>query len=228
MKNFIVLFFVVVISTFLYGGSDVSDNTGLPNGKPFQTIQNQIDILTGNVSSIEERLEALENAVVGLQSNDRRLLNLIGKNGNAIEDNTVLIEIIQQEIQGLKEAIELKQNIIHGRCSDGQAMIGIMEDGSVACAEVGTTGNLERVISSGYKPMQGTTAAKATATCPQGYILSGGGFYHPIPTFAGVGLYGSRPAGNGGEENQWVVYAYNLNIQEETYIMAFANCLRIQ
>ena len=51
-------------------GSAVSNNEGLPNGKPFQTIQtvlddlqDQINILVGRTDLIEERVTALEEGV---------------------------------------------------------------------------------------------------------------------------------------------------------------------
>ncbi|MCJ7484370.1 MAG: hypothetical protein MUO31_15580 [Thermodesulfovibrionales bacterium] len=246
MKKKLVLLIAAVMATsmptsVLYAKSGVSDNTALPNGKPFQTIQTTLDslqsqifVLVGATETTEARLDALEAAVLALQERDAELLILIENNDGDIADleaevagNTALIVAMQIEVDDLTATVALKQNIIDGTCPSGEFLVAVNEDGSVMCRtdEIGTVGTLSSYRAFNYidlsmaNPFGDSDYGTVSATCDTGYTLTGGGFDTDSDM---VYVYSSLPSGK-----SWSVTAINNTPFVGTSIQVYATCIRL-
>ena len=123
-------------------GSDVSNNTGLPNGKPFQTIANSFEAietdianLTSRVTSLEDRATTLEDAIRVLEEETASMQIQIDQNSHNIEElqiqvdyNTLLLGQLRDDITQINSVLEQKQNIIDGKCSEGSAIREVKEE----------------------------------------------------------------------------------------------------
>ncbi len=211
-KSLILLLAVATTAVFLH-----ADAVTLPKGKPFQAIQSsldslqsQVDALVGdNINSVEERLVALENAVVTLDAN--------------VADNLALINLMQAEIDSLAEALSLKQNIINGTCPNGQAIVSINSDGSISCATVGSSNDtIQRTTS--YNVVEIFSFTHQTGVmCSSGYTLAGGGYKTVINS--GITIHENRPATTNG----WVMSVNLTNPTEGSELLTiYANCIKLQ
>jgi hypothetical protein len=72
--------------------------------------------------------------ITGLQ---QTLDTLDGNLQGQIDNNLELIEIMQSKLVALDEELEIKQNIIDGKCPDGSAIIEVRENGGVVCGSSG-------------------------------------------------------------------------------------------
>lgn len=245
MNKLVSLLTAVTMASVLYAGSDnnsgVSNNTALPNGKPFQTIQASLDSLqsqiydlVGVTESIEDRLDALEAAVLALQARDAELLVLIENNDGDIADleaavanNAALIAAMQTEINALTATVALKQNIIDGTCPSGEFMVAVNEDGSVVCRtdEIGTIGTISSYTAYNYmdlsmaNPVGDSDYGSTYATCPSGYTLTGGGFDTDSDL---VYVYSSLPSGS-----SWRVTALNNTPFSGQTVEVYAKCIKL-
>jgi hypothetical protein len=233
------LFFSVTICSTVSAKSGVSQGTSLPNGKPFQTIQNylddiqaQIDAVVGHVDSLEDRVTALETAVADLQAQDAELLLLIEQNTDDVVDlqaqfdaNETLITAMQVEISNLTFLVNEKQNIVDGTCMPGSSIRVINPDGSVACEIDDASSAVQRVRVSNSLDLAAALltgwTGLVTATCPSGYTLTGGGF----STSADTVYVNSYPSGT---LNQWNVYGINNTPFLGQSIFAYANCIKFE
>lgn len=245
MKKFVILICAVVIPMAL----SAAPKNDLPQGKPFQNLQSQIDslkadmeALIGQVHSMEERFAAIESAIADLQALNQDLQYQISSNDADIDAlqaqidyNNNLIAMMQAEIEQLQTDLALKQNLINGTCPEGQAVVSIEEDGSLVCANAGgsqveTVTAYNSVCIPGYYGQSCDDSSSSqyyryrsvTATCPDGYIATGGGF----STGTYVDVLSSRPYSTYGFNNRtWFGYARNAgNYGTNLYI--FAVCMK--
>ncbi|MEN8212116.1 MAG: hypothetical protein ABFR31_10390 [Thermodesulfobacteriota bacterium] len=234
------VFYASTCST-VYAKSAVSAGTSLPKGKAFQTIQSnlnslqdQINEFVGKTDSFEERVVALETAVIELQKKDEALQVQIDANEGditelqgLIDDNASLIANIEEQIAQINITLAEKQNIINGECEEGASIIAINEDGSIVCgaagvAGVGDTGELAIATSANFMMGVYQQSRSVTATCPNGYQVTGGGFSTIYPT---TNVYNSKLAlfGNG-----WTATFVDNHPTSRDFIIVYARCAKLE
>jgi len=179
-------------------------------------LQTQINANAADVDSIEAEISTLNTAIMTLELDIAELgdadgslqaqidaheatvttlaLSIDTLEGNlqaSINNNTALIVLMQQEINSIQSSLELYQLLVSGSCPADQAIREIGADGSVVC-EVDDTGGSGTVTL--YRVFTFTVTengfATATATCPAGSLLTGGGFQG---TFGGNKSLGAWP-----------------------------------
>ncbi|KKD61953.1 hypothetical protein RN22_03360 [Grimontia sp. AD028] len=213
-------------------------NGETPNGQPFQhlqsqisDLQSQIDTLVGRVDSLEGHISAVEGAISTLQTQNSDLQTQINSTNDDVSDlqdqidqNSLLIAALEAQQAQLEQSLEMKQNVIDGNCPDGSAIQAVNEDGSVVCATTGgQTGtgfsggieDLDRVIAYGWG------YSYAQATCPEGFSLTGGGFYNSNYYYYYNNVNASYPW-----HNTWYVSASNYYYYYYNYVYSYAMCVR--
>jgi len=106
-------------------------------------LQAQIDangdadgVLQAQVGDLETQATTLALAIDTLEGDLRA----------SIENNTDLINAMQDRIENIEYALTMKQNVINGLCSDGSSIRQVHPDGSVEC-EVDDVGSVTAGIS---------------------------------------------------------------------------------
>lgn len=176
----------------------------LPPGKPFveidgdivavqselEALQDQIDLLVVDVTSLEDQVTALQNGLADLQVD--------------VVANADAIALIEIRLAQAEADLLLKQNIVSGTCPDGQAMVSVnvgVNDGYIVCADTGASIDLAYVSAYSFSPPSGSPYA--TANCPAGYQVTGGGvsWVGGVASFSpvggGTGFTGRGLAGSG-------------------------------
>lgn len=182
------------------GPNKASSNDGRPNGKPWQdvysqldTLQAKIDKLVGQVDSLDDQVAANENVITILESENADLLALINSRSGDVEElqeqidnNTFMIEQLNDQIAQINEALEFKQNVISGSCPSGEAVSQINVDGSVVCQVVsGSGGQTSTFRVYNFVNVARGEAARVEVTCPDGSSYVGGNasltthYYYP-------------------------------------------------
>lgn len=234
-KNMMLLLSLMVAATgWAAGGkgSDVSNNVGLPNGKPFVTIGNQLDELGERVGSLEERADSIEEIIANLQTQNVGLQEQIDQNAHNTEElqsqvdtNTLLIIALQEDSVRINAVLEEKQNIINGTCPEGSSIREIMEDGSVACEiddKGGEGGAIARFVLPSYIDIAPMQTVSSTIKCWSGYTLTGGGYRTSDES---VNVFTNGPTYHGAK---WFVEAKNNNPAMTSGMIVYANCIKIK
>lgn len=96
LKKFITLS-ILLTSMFLFSQSMVfaANDNETPNGRPFQDLRDQIDLLIGDVDGLEARLDAAESALTDLQTR-------VENNEGDIGELYALIAALESEIDNIQ------------------------------------------------------------------------------------------------------------------------------
>ena len=166
------------------GGNSTTEQGALPNGTPFQQIQeqfasidDQIEDLVGRVESLEERVAAGEAAITDLETANALIQQQItvlegnvAANADEIDslhelynNNLNVIEGLQTQINEINENLALKQDIVNGTCPSGSALQSINPDGSVTC--VSTSNGISSFSVTAYQWVTPMTSHRHYRTC---------------------------------------------------------------
>lgn len=202
-----------------------------------QTIKDRIDLLqqeneallvsiTANTGDIVAQHEAIADnalAISNLQQAliqvDTNAISLTDGLQEQIDHNQALIDLLQDEVVTLSDAIALKQNLIDGTCPDGTAVTEVHPDGSVSCGGAGAEiGKLQSVkvwkFANNVLPNR---SREVNAVCPSGYTSVGSAWFG----ISGFHIYRMLP----------VVWGASISVINQNgyaaWIYAIASCLRI-
>lgn len=178
-------------------------------------------------SSLQDQIDANLVLIGGLQDQ----IDVLGTLQDQIDANADLIAGLQSQIDALQAEIALQNSYMNRECPAGSFLHSTSDDGTYACeVDSGTDGvggfRQLRVYSSNTVPAFGGTRT-ASATCPTGSILTGGGGFFP-----GSGFHGAWPQlyyvsdvtyviGN----RTWSASANNSNSSYSRDVYAMAVCL---
>lgn len=158
-----------------------TDQGSTPNGKPFQSLQSQIDDLKTQVTSLQGEINADGQAITLLQQDVANLQTQINQNSGDLtslqaqinHDNSEIAQL-QAEVSQINNLLALKQDVIHGICPGGMAVVSVNPDGSLVCRPVG--GSLSKVLVANFHSIGATSTGQFDDQCPAGYTISGGGY----------------------------------------------------
>ena len=235
---------VLILSPNVYSGN--RGNGYLPNGRPFQNLQtkidtmnseldkqqDQIDTLVGDTASLEARVTAYENAIAQIEAQNEALqTQLLSSGGDMgalskqVETNSAMLANMQDQLDDLKEALELKQHIVNGTCPEGQAISQINEDGSVLCQILDSGGgasSTSRFVSYNYVYVPSGLIKEVFATCPSGSLTGGGArLAYSSPSYQyRTQLVDSSPTDDG---KRWRAKAH-ASYYQDNWLYVYANC----
>ncbi len=192
----------------------VSDNT--------DNINKNLDYII----EIRGVIELVGDEIISMEGYTRATLEMIlddlVAHESAINANHILIEAMGDEIAAIEANMELKQNIIDGRCPEGQALVAVNTDENDAvmiCETVSGAGDLLQTERHTYTRLNANQTTTLTVQCPADYIALSGGF---DTRSTHMKVLASQPVGN-----RWEVTAKN----ESRYPLFFGikvNCLKLQ
>jgi peptidoglycan hydrolase CwlO-like protein len=177
-------------------------------------LQAQIDTNTGDVAECQTLIDDNNALITSLQ----QAVQELGDLQSQIENNSALIGMLEQELIDIENDLAMKQTIISGNCPPGESIRQVNSDGSVVCEfdDIGVSG-LDRVTVYYYRQLNPWYSGNATAVCPSGFLVSGGGFR----VSTDIELYNSYPSGN----DRWSIYGRNMSWYYQN-MFVYANCIR--
>lgn len=161
----------------------------------YQTLQVQLEALEASVVTKAE-LEALEAEIETVRSSIAAVSTEVAGLLLDIEDNTALIELLQQDMKNLTVAME--SAIPQGECSQGQFLSAINEDGSIACSNSDNSGansTITTLISSPIEVSKNTVVSVDLACGTNQQVISGG--FNIEDSQEGFNVVQSLPWNNG-------------------------------
>jgi chaperonin cofactor prefoldin len=220
------------------GSSGSNGNPYKTHGNPFVVIKAQTDELFASVDTIEGRVTVAEQNIAELEQKAEDLQQQILSNSGNIEsletelaNTNSMIYILQEDLKQLKKVVDLKQDIIEGKCPNGEYVSQIKTDGSLVCSpDAGATGLRRYTV---YKDeylkgcfcWPGQSCACSTrpsgtisATCPAGSTAIGGGHTADLS----VNVTASELRGNSWsvDAGLWPLFYYSGG-----YVAVHATCI---
>lgn len=224
LKIFIVCCAFMTAGQVFAGSISASNKAGI-NGVPFQRLQTQINDLN---AQIQENKTATVNLIAELTARVNNLqTQMDATKNNSNEELLAEMDRLKREIEILQTNLRAIEDSLATGCDEGFALRAVLSDGSTVCetvaGETDGAGNLKRVV-----VMQSTTVnvysiKQASAVCPPGYEVSGGGFETPI----GYGMNNTSVTKNRPNGFGWTVEIQNFSTTAVTF-SAYAVCLASQ
>lgn len=149
-------------------------------------LQAQIDAYSGDIAALQGRLadneamiSTLQQAIMMAQTD---LISVESSLQQQIEKNLNLITVLQDEIDIINANLALKQNLVNGTCPNGEAMVEILDDGSVVCDAIGgvTAGQLLSVQALRSVSVPSNATRTLNVSCPPGYIATSAGILNGL------------------------------------------------
>lgn len=160
-----------------------SSGNALPNGKPFQYLNNRIDSLQSQINLLIGRVDSLEGWQIRAEAALLKLEQQAAANAEAIA-------LLQSEIDDIKLILATKQDIIDQSCPDNQFAYQVLSGpGVLVCrADVGANG-LKAYTVEVAQDIPDATSADVVAQCPDGTVAMGGSYNSaPNLTITSAGL----------------------------------------
>ena len=139
-------------------------------------LQTQIDANGDADGALQDLVDANAALVTTLSAS---VDTLAGNLQASIDNNSILIIMMQQEIEQIEASLSMYQLLVTGTCPIGQSIRKIQPSGGVVCEidDVGGGGAGTISQSRVYQQTQVTNGrAISDAVCPVNYVLTGGGF----------------------------------------------------
>lgn len=159
-------------STTVFAGPKTANFTmkgALPNGKPFQYLNDRID-------SLEAQLNLLIGRVSSLEDWQSRAQAVLDKLQLDVVRNAAAIALLQAQLQDVRDILDTKQNIIDGQCPANQYLYKISPtDGLVCRSDVGANG-LAMLAVEVYADVAASSTVDVAASCPAGSVPTGGSY----------------------------------------------------
>ncbi|MCB1937059.1 MAG: hypothetical protein KDF59_14090 [Nitrosomonas sp.] len=133
--------------------------------------QGDIAALEAEVAGNKALIASLSNSILLVEGG---MISLETSLQSQIDNNTMLINALQNEVNNINDLLALKQNLVNGSCPNNYAIQQILSDGSVICEMTGSSmsGQLHSVVSYQYKYVAPSNVTGVYAYCPIGYIVS--------------------------------------------------------